>query len=934
MNRSRLITISFIMLVLASVGRIGTAYAQAAEQDPEKDRMQEEIARLQKAFNYFQSERDQLKSEVEKERAENELLKQRLERFTDALQKNKQAIEIYKQKLKNVSDTPTQVQADLDRANLKNVQMESELNKLNSKLQEISKEWEKEQRLRKMQEQMTQDKELAAHDAEMKAEALTRQVKLMEAEQSKLAKQISALTKQAETDYAEYLSMEERVAENQAKMDANAQEVQNGLEEITRLQQALKKSDEEYLSLKNEMQQKESEFASRLRKADSDVKRVDELARLSQEAETQVDAFKKQLKQEQQVRRDLEQKAREMEQSLLSQATGLQEEQRKTERLTQERDQLTQDLRVFEKALEEERARRQVQEDLAKRVKMSSGSIQRETETLQLKLKMAEEEKAAAQKKESEMKNAMDALLRSQQISQNNLKTLQADHQAMLDDYQSIQQQLAEVEKLKNDAQQNVALLKKALTQERKVRTEKEQQAAQLQTESSSVDARVAEWTDQVNQLKAKLDAVQRENAMLKESLASTEVQDRKTKPIDTEELQKARESVASLTDQLQAVKKALDAERKKGYESAQLDLGDQMEDVQQARLAAEKRAADLEAELAKQRDALAAAVKSETQAADKTERNAVTQLETRLKEQQNALKNSEKKNEQLLAESEKSAARLKELEDRLTRQEIQIKQTQLALKQQSATVGAVRDMGAADRTVFGQTTSETQPVKKFVKAVDAQQDVTAESTGTKTQAQETVQSVVSSADAVGAGQKPADDYADLEAVLAEVEPSASQKTKEQDDDERQETAMMSKAFALYSGGEIAKAKELLDQILAANPNQVDALGMAGVIAWQEGNLDAAVAQLEKSLSLDDRNARAHNYMGIVQNSLQNTARAEKEFKRAMELDTGYDEPLFNLAVILATSDAPRIDEARRYYERALALGSERNNSLEEILYP
>ncbi|MDD2236852.1 MAG: tetratricopeptide repeat protein, partial [Kiritimatiellae bacterium] len=495
--------------------------------------------------------------------------------------------------------------------------------------------------------------------------------------------------------------------------------------------------------------------------------------------------------------------------------------------------------------------------------KQLSGSVERSIESLQLQLQMAEQEKDIAEKKELEATNAMDALLRSQQIAQNNLNALQADHQQLLADYQNIQQDAAETERENKKALQNVDLLKKALSQERKVRAEKEKLVAQFQSLQQSVESNADELTGQVNALKAQLMEAQRESRMLKESLtASEQMAVRVTTPAETAGEVEAKEAIKRMQAQIEELQKSQKEERKKGYEAAQLDMSDDMNRLKEALKAAEQR---------------------------------VNEMELLVKEREEALK-----------------------------------QEQLARKKQSATVDAGRN--GTSKAVFGETAKEGAPVKKFTKETPVKE-------GEMIATKEAPKAVEKAAGVEEQAPAPAieeatDNYADLEAVLAEVEPEPDPERARREKQMQHETTLMNSAFSLYSDGEVAEAKGKLNKLLSVNADHVDALGMAGVIAWQEGDMDGAVRYLEKALSLDERNARAHNYMGIVQNSLGQSARAEKEFKRSMELDTSYDEPLFNMAVILATSDELRIDEARRYYERSLALGSERNASLEDILYP
>jgi tetratricopeptide (TPR) repeat protein len=252
-------------------------------------------------------------------------------------------------------------------------------------------------------------------------------------------------------------------------------------------------------------------------------------------------------------------------------------------------------------------------------------------------------------------------------------------------------------------------------------------------------------------------------------------------------------------------------------------------------------------------------------------------------------------------------------LQREVDQQQVELRQARQAARRQSATVGAAGDRPVPSR--FGQTESEIRAEEERQRALTRAE-----------QPQPTPTPLV-------------DSFSELEAVLADLD--AGQATQAQAAEPTPEPPqtqpvgrLVERAFALYGRGDVQRAKNVLDEVLALDPDHVDALGVRGVIAWQEGDVGGALVILEKALSLSDANPRVHNYMGIVQNSLQQHAQAEQSFRRAISLDPDYDEPLFNLAVILATTGVPRIDEARRFYERSLVLGSERNVNLERVIYP
>jgi Flp pilus assembly protein TadD len=77
-----------------------------------------------------------------------------------------------------------------------------------------------------------------------------------------------------------------------------------------------------------------------------------------------------------------------------------------------------------------------------------------------------------------------------------------------------------------------------------------------------------------------------------------------------------------------------------------------------------------------------------------------------------------------------------------------------------------------------------------------------------------------------------------------------------------------------------------------------------------------------------------HNYLGIVLHDRNRNEQAIRELRRSVELDGTNIEARFNLAVLLATSDKPSLDEARRQYETAMKMGGARDETLDRILFP
>jgi hypothetical protein len=154
-------------------------------------------------------------------------------------------------------------------------------------------------------------------------------------------------------------------------------------------------------------------------------------------------------------------------------------------------------------------------------------------------------------------------------------------------------------------------------------------------------------------------------------------------------------------------------------------------------------------------------------------------------------------------------------------------------------------------------------------------------------------------------------------------------------------------------------------QILAQDPNNLDALSRLGILAAETGedeaaktHLEAALRQdpddVEKLLALsfvhlrtgqhylalgtlgraaaqDPRNPDLQRYLGVACGNLGWSAAAEQQFKTSFELDGTNPETAFNLAVLIATSAPERIDDARTWYRKAIDLGAETDPGMEEL---
>ena len=147
------------------------------------------------------------------------------------------------------------------------------------------------------------------------------------------------------------------------------------------------------------------------------------------------------------------------------------------------------------------------------------------------------------------------------------------------------------------------------------------------------------------------------------------------------------------------------------------------------------------------------------------------------------------------------------------------------------------------------------------------------------------------------------------------------------------EDALLGAAVACYGLNDLDSAEEYCRKVLQLDPQNPQALGLSGVIAWRRDDAVRGLELLDQAVAQAPDDAQLHNYRGIVLHSLGRRAEAEEEFRRAADLDPTLAEVYFNLAVVLCEKGDQNLPEARRLYEKSVSLGSPRDEVLEKTLY-
>jgi Tfp pilus assembly protein PilF len=127
-------------------------------------------------------------------------------------------------------------------------------------------------------------------------------------------------------------------------------------------------------------------------------------------------------------------------------------------------------------------------------------------------------------------------------------------------------------------------------------------------------------------------------------------------------------------------------------------------------------------------------------------------------------------------------------------------------------------------------------------------------------------------------------------------------------------------------------ALESFNKAVAIAPEDDFSHCTMGIVRYQMGEFDNAIQALTRALAINPKNATAHNYLGITASQKGWQEAAQKELETATELDPNYADAHFNLAVVFGTQSPPNKDLARKHYKRAIELGAEPDNALEQLI--
>jgi tetratricopeptide (TPR) repeat protein len=122
----------------------------------------------------------------------------------------------------------------------------------------------------------------------------------------------------------------------------------------------------------------------------------------------------------------------------------------------------------------------------------------------------------------------------------------------------------------------------------------------------------------------------------------------------------------------------------------------------------------------------------------------------------------------------------------------------------------------------------------------------------------------------------------------------------------------------LYTGGELQKALDGVDQLLQKFPNSILLFNIQGASNAGLGQLDAAIDAYNKVLALKPDYANAHNNMGTALKDQGKLEEAIEAYNKALALKPDHIDAYNNLGNAL--KDQGKLEEAIEAYKQALAI--------------
>ncbi|MES0809939.1 methyltransferase [Roseibium sp. SCPC15] len=111
--------------------------------------------------------------------------------------------------------------------------------------------------------------------------------------------------------------------------------------------------------------------------------------------------------------------------------------------------------------------------------------------------------------------------------------------------------------------------------------------------------------------------------------------------------------------------------------------------------------------------------------------------------------------------------------------------------------------------------------------------------------------------------------------------------------------ARLQEGIDAHRNGNLAVAQDAYLEVLSADPNHADGLHFLGLLHFDAGHPENAVALIRKSLEQNARNAAAFNNLGNILKLSGSSSEALEAYARAVELEPRHKEAWSNINVLL-----------------------------------
>jgi tetratricopeptide (TPR) repeat protein len=135
-------------------------------------------------------------------------------------------------------------------------------------------------------------------------------------------------------------------------------------------------------------------------------------------------------------------------------------------------------------------------------------------------------------------------------------------------------------------------------------------------------------------------------------------------------------------------------------------------------------------------------------------------------------------------------------------------------------------------------------------------------------------------------------------------------------------STLLAQATAHHQAGRLDQAARLYARVLAAEPDQADALHLLGVIQQQRGDCQTSIALIERAIALNPGAAHYHCNLANALTGVGRFAQAAEACRRALTLDPNLAMAQSNLGVALRAVGRPLL--AIDAFQAAIALQPER----------